>query len=306
MSVRLSSISLILWVCFWLGCGERPFRYDPDQAVYIGFSGAEALKHAEKLVGFGPRPAGSEALEASRGYLERALASYGWTVIRQPFEEKTPKGNIAFVNLIARFGDESKPPTILLGSHYDSKLYEDFEFVGANDGASSTGALLEIARVTSSHPALARALELVFFDGEEAFLTSINETDGLYGSRFYAKQLRTKDITTFPKYGIILDMIGDKNLNVEVPADSPDALYSALRRAAEDLGAGSYFDRRDTLILDDHVPLNAIGIPTIDIIDLDYAPFWHTKEDTLDKISAESLQTVGKTTLLMIEKYLLK
>ena len=217
-----------------------------------------------------------------------------------------------FANIRARFARDATGgkawkgrPAVLIGSHYDTKFYTDFVFLGANDSGSSTGALLEIARVTAAVPELAERLELVFFDGEEAFKRSITPTDGLYGSRHYKKVMRVQAKEgQRAHYGIILDLIGDKDLNIEVPSDSPAQLEKWLMKAAVDLNTRRYFGRRRTPIIDDHVPLNEMGIPTIDIIDLDYGP-WHTKGDTLDKISAASIQIVGQTTLLMIEKYIL-
>lgn len=287
------------------------YAYDPDNATYHLFSGDLAYAHVEKLVGFGPRPAGSGALEASRRYLEEQLIALGWATERQAFDDETPIGTVSFVNLRARFqGDRpiadiwSRRTPVLIGSHYDTKLYEDFAFVGANDGGSSTGALIEIARVTAKRPTLATQLELVFFDGEEAFEENITPTDGLYGSRYYARQARKLPSDQRPTHGLILDMIGDRNLNIGVPNDSPYKLFEALTQAAADLNYSAYFGKHSASIIDDHVPLNQIGIPTIDIIDLDYA-VWHTAGDTMDQVSAESLRIVGSTALLFVEKYLL-
>jgi hypothetical protein len=240
------------------------------------------------------------------------LEALGWATQRQAFNDETPVGTVNFVNLRARFVGEGGDAgavwntgvPILIGSHYDTKLYRDFEFVGANDGGSSTGALIEIARVTALRPLLARKLELVFFDGEEAFEPNITATDGLYGSRYYAREMRRWPVDQRPQEGIILDLIGDKNLNIGVPNDSPFHLNERLQKAAKDLGYSDYFGMHDSAIIDDHVPLNNAGVPTIDIIDLDFGP-WHTAGDTLDKISADSLRIVGSTALLMVEKYLL-
>lgn len=304
----LTLIGVAGWMLFKPSTG---YRYEPEKAVYSKFSGQLALQHVEKLVAFGPRPAGSESLEASRKYLEEQLIALGWSTQRQIFQDQTPIGEITFINLRARYrGDDEpsdlwqRPTPILIGSHYDTKLYRDFEFVGANDAGSSSGALVEIARVTALRPPLAQSIELVFFDGEEAFDPNITPTDGLYGSRFYAKQMRKLPDNQRPTWGIILDMIGDTNLNVGVPNDSPFELYQALTKAAKDLGFEKHFSMAGTIIIDDHVPLNQSGLPTIDIIDLDFPP-WHTAGDTLDTISAESLQISGRTTLLMVEKYLL-
>ena len=312
MTIRVQSGWLLLLFAGLCACGKpAPYRYDADAAVYHKFSGDLAMDHVVKLVGFGPRPAGSEALEASRKYIESELSSLGWRTQRQTFDSETPtSGNVTFVNLRARYSlkpvDDlwERPYKVLIGSHYDTKLYKDIEFLGANDSGSSTGALIEIARVLAEQPAVAQVCELVFFDGEEAFGKDITPADGLYGSRYFAKQLRKQDASQRPEHGIILDMIGDKNLNIGVPVDSPRGLYDKLLKAANDLGQEKYFGMHNTGIIDDHVPLNEIGIPTIDIIDLDFPP-WHTAGDTLDKVSPNSLRIVGSTTLLLVEKYLL-
>lgn len=308
----VSAVLVFLALLLWFIAGPSPgYRFQADEAVYHQFSGERALSHVEKLVDFGPRPAGSEALEASREYIESHLIDLGWATERQSFEDQTPIGPITFVNIRARYRGKSRstdvwerPAPVLIGTHYETKRYKGFEFTGANDSGSSTGALLEIARVTAARPALATSLELVFFDGEEAFDPNITATDGLYGSRFYGKWLRRVEPGQRPRQGLILDMIGDKDLNIGVPSDSPYKLYQALMNAARDLGYQNYFGKHGSAILDDHVPLNHSGVPTIDIIDLDYEP-WHTAEDTLDKLSAESLRIVGSTALLFVEKYLL-
>ena len=163
--------------------------------------------------------------------------------------------------------------------------------MGANDGGSSNGVLLELARVLAAHPALAAQMQLVFFDGEEAFL-EFTATDGLYGSRYFAKQLQESGRAKQFRGGILFDMVGDKNLTITLPPDSPAELTLAIFKSAEALKVRQHFTYASGGILDDHTPLNAIGIPVIDLIDFDYPP-WHTAEDTMDKISAESLGIVG-------------
>lgn len=306
------AVLLVLGGSLWLGMRPtQTYRYEASKAVYHRFSGALARIHVEKLVAFGPRPAGSEALESARQYIEAQLIEHGWATERQLFDDQTPQGKVGFANIRARYVGKGSPEgvwdrqaKVLVGSHYDTKPYTAFEFVGANDGGSSTGALIELARVAAFHPPLARSLELVFFDGEEAFDPNITATDGLYGSRFYAKRLRRLEDDQRPVQGVILDMIGDPNLDVGVPSDSPPKLFRALESAAKDLGYEKYFGKHDSPIIDDHVPLNQSGVPTIDIIDLNFAP-WHTAGDTMDQVSAESLQIVGSTAVLLIEKYLL-
>src|SRR5947208_12198794 len=158
--------------------------------LWENFSGEKAFAHVQHLVDLGPRPAGSEALEKSRLYIIEQLKSAGWTVTRSEFSDQTPCGKMTFVNLIARFGTRKKKDAaqFLLCSHYDTKTFETIRFVGANDGGSSTGLLLETARVLATEPMLARKVELVFFDGEEAF-EEFNDTDGLYGSRHFVGAL---------------------------------------------------------------------------------------------------------------------
>ena len=269
------------------------------------FSGEKALAHVQRLVDLGPHPAGSEAIEKARAYIEEQLRHSGWEVKRQAFTDDTPRGKIHFVNLIAQFPGETKAesPSFLFCSHYDTKLFDTIRFVGANDGGSSTGLLLELARVLEQHPNVARKVELVFFDGEEA-LENFSETDGLYGSRYFAKELQGKGAKQFHG-GILFDMIGDRSLGITFPADTPAAIARDVFAAAEALKLRKYFSYLDRDLIDDHVPLNAIGIPTIDIIDFDY-PWWHTAEDTMDKISAQSLQIVGSVALYYLAEFGLK
>jgi Zn-dependent M28 family amino/carboxypeptidase len=175
--------------------------------------------------------------------------------------------------------------------------------VGANDAGSSTGLLLELARVIGQHPNLGAKIELVFFDGEEAY-DHFSETDGLYGSRYFARQLQGSSAKQF-RGGILFDMVGDRSLDVTLPADSPPEIARDIFAAAEALKLRSYFTYLDREMIDDHSPLNAIGIPTIDVIDFDY-PWWHTAGDTIDKISAQSLQIVGSVALYYLSEFALK
>jgi Zn-dependent M28 family amino/carboxypeptidase len=183
-------------------------------------------------------------------------------------------------------------------------LFDIVRFVGANDGGSSTGLLLELARVLGQHPELAREIEIVFFDGEEAF-ENFSETDGLYGSRYFAKQLEGSKAAKQFRGGILFDMVGDRSLNVTLPPNSPAQMTSKLFVAAEALKFRDHFTYFDRDIRDDHTPLNAIGIPTIDIIDFDF-PWWHTSDDTIDKLSAESLQTVGSVAAYYLSEFALR
>ncbi|MHA3773959.1 M28 family peptidase [Verrucomicrobiota bacterium sgz303538] len=279
----------------------------PPREIWKEFSGERAMAHVRQQVEIGPRPAGSAELEKSRELITQALKQAGWEVERQEFTEETPRGPIKFVNLIGRFSADGSRPVprntqrVIVASHFDTKKFSTIKFVGASDGASSTGALMELARVLALDLALAAQVELVFFDGEEA-LVQFTDTDGLYGSRHYAKSLRESGRAPQFRFGIVWDMIGDSDLTITLPPDSPAEVARDLLASADALGLRQNFRFFERSILDDHEPLNNIAhIPTIDLIDFDYL-YWHTADDTLDKLSPDSLQKVGAVTLHQIRK----
>lgn len=308
--VALLCLVLAAGAFFLPGCGEK------SEVPRSQFSGERAMRHVEALVGFGPRPAGSEALEKSRVYIEEQLAALGWEVERQTFTKTTKlRGKVTFVNLRARYAGGGAAEIdwnegggmVVVASHYDTKWYEDIVFVGANDAGSSTGALIELARVLGEdHRDLAGKVELVFFDGEEAFGENITAEDGLYGSLYYSRSLwRPKPAENKPSYGIVLDMIGDRDLLVTPPPNSGQGLVQLAIDCANDLGYGEHFAPGRTPITDDHVPLDTIArFPSTDLIDFSYEGIWHTEHDTLDKISAESLEIVGNVTVEMLKRLL--
>ncbi len=281
------------------GC-RSDSRPPPPETFSREFSGQRAFEHVAKLVAFGPRPSGSPELEQSRRYIEAELRAAGWTVERQRFTDPTPHGPIEFVNLIARpTGANPDDARAIICTHYDTKFYAAQQFVGADDGGSGTGALLEMARVLARDKDFARKFELVFFDGEEAireFRYDSPPYDGLWGSRHYAHALSASKRARQFRLGILWDMIGKKDLTITLPPDSPSKLATGIFAASEALGTRSHFGYFHGGILDDHYDLNAAGIPTIDLIDFNF-PAWHTPGDTLDKISAESLEIVGQATL---------
>ncbi len=288
----LLALALLLALVFLLTKGPSASRYG---APWKEFSGEKALAHVQALVDFGPRPPESAALSKARTYLRKNLEAYGWEVTEQSFADRTPRGTVSFTNLLARRPNESKRAKyFLLCSHYDTKTFDSIRFVGANDGGSSTGALLEMARVLSLHPKLAEKIELVFFDGEEAY-ERFDESDGLYGSRYFAQRIQATKTTARYRGGILWDMMGDRDLTITLSPDSPAELTRGIFAAADALGERSHFTFATNSILDDHEPLNRIDIPTIDLIDFDYPP-WHTAGDTMDKLSAESLRIVGAVT----------
>jgi Zn-dependent M28 family amino/carboxypeptidase len=264
------------------------------------------MEEVKRQAEIGPRPSGSAELELARKHIISVLEPLGWEVERQEFTDQTPRGPIKFANIIARFSADGVRPVptntqrALLCSHYDTKRFSTIRFIGANDGASSTGALLELARVLALDPALAAKIELVFFDGEEAIL-QYTETDGFYGSRHFAKALRDSKRNTQFVFGIVWDMIGDAALNITLPPDSPAEVTNGILTSATAVGTHQHFTYWDRQIGDDHVPLNVIArVPTVDLIDIDYV-WWHTADDTLVRLSPASLDVVGMTTLHYIQ-----
>ncbi|RFC42354.1 MAG: glutaminyl-peptide cyclotransferase [Verrucomicrobia bacterium] len=310
----LTHCALFLLLCFTACSRESKTNAEGDASPELAappvntaelwkeFNGSLAFTAVQNQIACGPRPAGSPALQQARELIIASLAASGWSTETQSFPAETPHGQIQMTNLLARFpthkgqAPDLNAQKVVIASHYDTKKFTTISFVGANDGASSTGALLELARVLALDPALATQVELVFFDGEEAF-QQFTETDGLYGSRHYAALLRESGRNTNFKYGILWDMIGDKDLTITLPLDSPKDLTQGVLSSAEALQSRQYFRIFDRPVLDDHVPLNQIArIPTLDIIDFDYTP-WHTADDTLEQLNPASLQTIGAVTL---------
>ena len=276
----------------------KPIPPGPAE-IWKEFSGERAFEEVRKQVEVGPRPAGTPELEKARVLIEEGLRRNGWEVERQTFTNETPRGPVQFVNVIGRFSATGQTPVprdtqrAIVCSHYDTKRFSTIRFVGANDAGSSTGALLELARVLALDPALAAQVELVFFDGEEAFVQFTApldlKPDGLFGSRHYASQLRESKRAGQFRFGILWDMIGDRDLTITLSNDSPPDLTREIVASAEALGLRQHFSNYDRSILDDHVPLNTVArIPTINLIDFDYSA-WHTADDTLERLSPESL-----------------
>jgi Zn-dependent M28 family amino/carboxypeptidase len=253
-----------------------------------GVSGASALNFTRHAVEFGPRPPGTPANTALQNYIIAELKKDGCEVIEDAFVANTPKGKVAMKNIIAKFPGKSGKAIALTG-HFDTKLLPG-KFVGADDGGSSTGILLELARVFARQPRV-DDLYLAFFDGEEAF-GEWSASDSLYGSRHLAERWG-KDGTLKRLKGLInLDMIGDKNLGIPQETNGDASLRQLVWSMAATLGYKAYFTDQKIGEDDDHMPFVRAGVPAIDVIDVDYTP-WHTDGDTMDKISAQSLEIVG-------------
>src|SRR5262245_22869459 len=256
------------------------------------FVADRAFADLTKLVAFGPRPAGSEALGRARAYIVSELQKAGLKPQLDEFEGRTPLGPRKMVNIRA-IRPGSRPTTIAVVGHYDTKVF-DFSFVGANDGGSSAAWLLEMVRATSDLK-LQNTLEFIFFDGEEA-VVEWTDTDSLYGSRHDVDRRLAAGNLRQLKALVLVDMIGDKDLVIRKEADSTDWLKSIIWKTADSLGFNREFPNESLAVADDHVPYLRAAIPAVDLIDFDYGPnnrYWHTSGDTLDKTSGKSLKIVG-------------
>jgi glutaminyl-peptide cyclotransferase len=294
--MRIAMVVLTLVFFLNVACAQGP----PGEISR--FSAEKAMEHVKAQVAFGPRPPGSEALKKTREYLLRELESYGFKVEQDAFSADTPYGVKPMVNLIARKGPTGgSRDVIALASHYDGKLMEGNNFVAANDGGSSTGLLLELARVLHGRDSGADYW-FVFLDGEEAFV-QWSTFDSTYGSRHLARRWKQEGIVARVKALVLLDMIGDRNLDLIKDTNSTPWLIDLVWEAASKAGLRGILSPYQGGIEDDHLPFLDAGIPSVDIIDLDYGPnnsYHHTVQDTLDKVSVESLEKTGKLVLTFL------
>jgi Zn-dependent M28 family amino/carboxypeptidase len=260
------------------------------------FDSARAWEHLRRQVGFGPRPAGSAALDACRRYILGELKTAGIAAVEQAFTAKTPIGEIRMTNLVATIPGRRRE-RIILASHFDTKRAGAFSFVGANDGASSTAVLLELGRVLAGRQR-ELTIELLFLDGEEAvnWDWGVTGVDNTYGSRHYVESARKSGTLSGIKALVLLDMVGEPNAVFMREASSTPWLVDIIWNTARQLGHARSFPNAATQVDDDHIAFLRAGVPAADIIDLDY-PQWHTAQDDLEHVSARTLQMVGDVVL---------
>jgi glutaminyl-peptide cyclotransferase len=258
----------------------------PFITINRSFDGQRAYEDVLQQLSFGPRILGSDAHSLAVAYIQDELHQAGWKTELQ----KTTWQDFPVENILAVRGDQT--PQIIIGSHYDSRSQADQDpgsgpyppVPGANDGASSVAVLLELARTL---PRDTVPVSLVFFDAEDD--GGLNGMDWLLGSRAYVR-----DLTFRPRAVVILDMIGDKDLNIYMERNSTTSLVTEIWKLAADLGyQDKFIPALKWSMEDDHTPFLEAGLPAADIIDFDY-PYWHTTQDTIDKVSPESLQIVGE------------
>jgi Zn-dependent M28 family amino/carboxypeptidase len=268
------------------------------------FVGARALRDVERVVGFGPRPPGSAALTRTRAYLTGELRRAGWRVREEPFTAQTPRGPQAMVNVIAEWPGR-RPDIVAVGGHYDTKVFTSFQFVGANDGGSSMALLIELGRALGARFRAAPPTYthwLVFFDGEEAQV-EWSPTDSLYGSRALVAKLRRSGRLPGLRALILVDMVGDRDLDLRRETSSTPWLTDLVWNVARRLGHGTEFLDERRGVDDDHRPFLDAGVAATLLIDFDFGGkrgenlYWHTAQDTPDRLSARSLAVVGDVVL---------
>jgi Zn-dependent M28 family amino/carboxypeptidase len=267
-----------------------------------GFDGKRAFAHVAKQVSFGPHPSGSRAIGQVQDYLQSELKSSGCSVETDSFGADTPVGRLPMKNILVKIPGE-KPGTILLGTHYDTKRLENF--VGADDGGSSTAVMLELARLLC--PQHGRyAVWIAFLDGEEA-VKDWSDTDSRYGSHQMAAKLFASGDLSKIKAFLLADIVGGHHLHVKRETNSTKWLKDLVWKTADRLGYQSIFLDQESPVEDDHLSFLSRNVPSVDVIDLDNGPngdvyYWHTPQDTLDKISGKNLAIVGHVFLESVKQ----
>lgn len=294
--MRLTLVQCLVLALLVCSCVQSPWV----AADAVSVSGAKAMEYVMAQVAFGPRPPGSPALQKCREYITGQLRGWGYQIDEDAFDVETPYGSKKMVNLIARKGAGGKG-VIAFATHYDTKYMGDKNFVGANDAGSSTALVMELARVLAPHKE-GMDYWFVFLDGEEAFI-EWSTFDSTYGSRHLARRWKEEGTASKIQALILLDMIGDRDLDVFKERNSTPWLMNLFWETAGRIGLSDILSNIETEVQDDHIPFLDIGIPCVDIIDLNYGPgnsYHHTLQDTLDKVSPDSMEKVGKVVLAML------
>ena len=276
------------------------------------FSGTRAMEYLEAICELGPRPSGSEGMKKQRELLTRHFQKAGATVFRQAFRSRDGRNGdwVRMENLIVSWHPE-RNDRVLLGAHYDTRPYPDRDrrdprgiFLGANDGASGVAVLMELADSVAELKGTV-GVDFVLFDAEEYVFEERRDSyclGSLFFARQYAGSRKAGTISYAYRCGVILDMVGDRNLTIWQEQQSVDwhdtrPVVESIWATAKQLQIEEFVPRPKYLINDDHVPLRMTGgIPTCDIIDFDY-PHWHTTQDIPENCSAHSLGLVGRVIL---------
>jgi len=266
-----------------------------------GFNGGRAFDDLRRIVALGPRPSGSAALARTRAEIAKQFKAVGLTIEEDNFTAFTPRGRVAMTNLLVRIQGEDKRIVVVSG-HYETKLENGFQFVGANDAGSSTAFLIELGRVLAMRKNKL-TYWIVFFDGEAA-MVDFSESDGLYGSRHLVQKLAATGELGRIEALINVDMVADADLNIHREGGSTGWLLDRIWNNASRLGYSRYFEDSTRYYVDDHIPFVQAGVPAVDLLDFEYGPrnrYWHTAQDTIDKCSPLSLTIVGRVVLATLE-----
>ena len=259
-------------------------------------NGNHVMQYVKEVVAFGSRPDGSPGHAKLEEYILSKLK--GVDVEQDKFTAQTPVGKFAMDNIIAKFPGR-KDGIIVVAGHYDTNYPLPKAYVGANDGGSSTALLLALADQFRGKERDGYSVWLVWTDGEEAFV-NWTATDSLYGTKHLAQKWQQDGTAKKIKAFLLVDMIGDKDLDIQKETSSTPWLSELVYQAATNLGYQSHFYELSAAIEDDHLPMLKIGIPSVDIIDLDYGynnVYHHTVQDTIDKLSPQSLAISGDVVL---------
>jgi Zn-dependent M28 family amino/carboxypeptidase len=275
------------------------------------FSGQAAYDLTKQFIAVAPHrwigsPDHAKAEEFIRSHFTAEAAKGNFET--DSFSASTPAGQLAMKNFIVRYPGK-KNGVIVIASHYETNYpLRDIDFVGANDGGATTGLLIELGNYLRAHPPEGYSVWLVFDDGEEA-IQSWSDRDSLYGTRHLAAKWSQDGTIQQIKAFLVADMIGDKDLNIDRDSNSTPWLLEMLATAAKNIGHSASVFKNETTVMDDHLPFRQRGVPVLDLVDLDYGPptrehpeggYHHTDLDTLDKISAHSLQISGDLLIEMI------
>jgi len=288
---------ILLVHIFTSSCNDAP------NVTNFNFNGDQAFKEVIELIKISPRDAGTKNGHLAAYHIATKLKKIGLKVDIDKFTDNTPVGSKKMINILGYLPGKSNK-WIILGSHFDT-MPGIPNFKGANDSGSSTGVLIEMARLLNNYE-LNHGLIFAFFDGEEGIANYI-PGDGLHGSRRFAKQIYKSGNKNKYIAMILLDMIGDKDLTYTIPYNSNKYLKEILIESSNKLNVRNFIELLDHIvIIDDHVPFSEIGIPSIDIIDFKYGStkdsndYWHTEKDSLINISAKSLKITAELTLEML------
>ena len=267
---------------------QQPDENTPAPESTGGFDGKRAFADVAKQVDFGPHPSGSQAISQVQDYLLSELSSAGCTADVDPFTSQTPAGDVPMKNILVKIPGD-RPGIIMLATHYDTKKIDNF--VGADDGGSSTAVMLEVARnLCGQHGRY--QVWIAFFDGEEAVNLEWKDPDNRYGSRQMAAKLALSGDLGKIRAFLLADIVGSRELRIKRDSNSDKALTDLIWATAKNLGYSGVFVNDTTAIEDDHQSFSTRNVHTVDVIDLEI-PYWHTPQDTLDKVSSKSLAIVG-------------